>query len=485
MLLGIDLGTTSVKALLVTPTGEALGLGRCAHPMRREGAVVEQDPADWWAAVVTAVRHALAEAWDDGRTELAGIAVAGHGPTTVALDASGHHLGPAIVWLDTRAAALAAELSATIGVPVWQLGSLAHERWMAAHQPARHARATAFLSSWDWLTHRLSGRIVRSVPPESRHPLDPVLRAGGGDPALFGTSVEWGVAVGEVLPGPAQELGIPAGTAVIAGGNDALASFHGAGLSEPGDAVDAGGTAGGLGIYWDREVAIPGTYRAAASLPGLWLYGGAMNAVGKSVDWILDILAPGDGADAGTLIDAAFSTPVGADGLVFLPYLSGERAPIEDERARGVLAGLSLGHGRGHIARAVLEAGGFALRHVAEPIVAAGIGMRRLVISGAADRMRRIAPMRADTLGVPVDVPVLAETAAVGAAILAAVGAGVHPDARTAIRAMVRIADRAEPRPEARQCYDELYAVYRALHPATADLQHRLADLADAPPIEG
>ncbi len=188
--------------------------------------------------------------WDDGRTELAGIAVAGHGPTTVALDASGHHLGPAIVWLDTRAAALAAELSATIGVPVWQLGSLAHERWMAAHQPARHARATAFLSSWDWLTHRLSGRIVRSVPPESRHPLDPVLRAGGGDPALFGTSVEWGVAVGEVLPGPAQELGIPAGTAVIAGGNDALASFHGAGLSEPGDAVDAGGTAGGLGIYW-------------------------------------------------------------------------------------------------------------------------------------------------------------------------------------------------------------------------------------------
>ncbi len=133
----------------------------------------------------------------------------------------------------------------------------------------------------------------------------------------------------------------------------------------------------------------------------------------------------------------------------------------------------------------MLEAGGFALRHVAEPIVAAGIGMRRLVISGAADRMRRIAPMRADTLGVPVDVPVLAETAAVGAAILAAVGAGVHPDARTAIRAMVRIADRAEPRPEARQRYDELYAVYRALHPATADLQHRLADLADAPPIEG
>ncbi len=485
MLLGIDLGTTSVKALLVTPTGEALGLGRCAHPMHREGTVAEQDPADWWAAVVTAVRRALADAWDDGRTELAGIAVAGQGPTTVALDASGRPLGPAMIWSDTRATSIAGELSAAIGVPVWQLGSLPHERWLATHRPDLHARAAAFVSSWDWLTHRLCGRVVRSVPPVSRHPLDTVLRAGGGEPALFGTPVEWGTAVGELLPGPAEELGIPAGTPVIAGGNDALASFHGAGLSEPGDAGDAGGTAGGLGIYWDREIAIPGTYRAAASLPGLWLYGGAMNAVGKSVDWILDVLAPGDDVDVDALIDVAFSTPVGADGLVFLPYLSGERAPIEDERARGVLAGLSLGHGRGHVIRAVLEAGGFALRHVAEPITAAGIRMGRLVVSGASDRMRRIARMRADILGVPVDVPVLAETAAVGAAILAALGAGVHPDARAAIRAMVRIAERAEPRPEAQRRYDELYAVYRALHPATADLQHRLADLAEAPPIEG
>lgn len=483
MLLGIDLGTTSVKALLVTPTGEALGMGRCAHATRRDGPVAEQEPADWWAAVVTAVRRALADAWDDGRTELAGIAVVGQGPTTVAIDESGAVLGPAMIWLDTRAATIAAELSDAIGVPVWQLGSLPHERWLATHAPDLHGRAVAFLGSWDWLTYRLSGRIVRSVPPVSRHPLDSVLRAGGGDPALFGEPVEWGVTIGELLPGPAEELGIPVGTPVVAGGNDALASFHGAGLSEPGDAVDAGGTAGGLGVYWDREVVVPGTYRAAASLPGLWLYGGAMNAVGKSVDWILEVLAPGDETDADAVIDAAFGTPVGADGLVFLPYLSGERAPIEDERARGVLAGLSLGHGRGHVARAVLEAGGYALRHVAEPITAAGIRIDRLVVSGASDRMRRIAPMRADILGVPVDVPVLAETAAVGASILAAVGVRVHPDARTAIRAMVRMAERAEPRPEAQRRYDELYAVYRALHPATAELQHRLADLAEAPRI--
>ncbi len=165
---------------------------------------------------------------------------------------------------------------------------------------------------------------------------------------------------------------------------------------------------------------------------------------------------------------------------MFLPYLAGERAPIDDERARGVLAGLALGHGRGHIARAVLEAGGYALRHVAEPITAAGIHIRRLVVSGAADRLLPIASMRADILGIPVDVPALADTAAMGAAILAAVGAGIHPDARTAIRAMVRITERAEPRADARARYDELYAVYRALHPATVGLQHRLAALGEA-----
>jgi xylulokinase len=483
MLLGVDLGTTSVKALLVSPTGELLGLGRGSHPTRTAGGVAEQDPADWWAGVVTAVRRALAEAWDDGRTELAAVAVAGQGPTTVAVDEDGTPLGPATTWMDTRASSMATELAARIGVPVWQLGSLPHERWLATHEPDRHARAAAFLSPWDWLTCRLSGVIGRSVPPVSLHPTDEVLRAGGGDPTRFGSQVEWGTVIGQVLPGPAAELGIPAGTPVVSGGNDALVSFHGAGLVDPGDAVDAGGTAGGLGVYWDREVEVPGTYRAAAALPGLWLYGGATNAVGKSIDWVLDLLAPGDEAGADAVLDAAFATPAGAGGLVFLPYLTGERAPIHDARARVVLAGLSLEHGRGHVARAVLEAGGFALRHVAEPIVGAGIAIRRLVVSGASDRLRRIAAMRADTLGVSVDVPALADTAAVGAAILAATGTGIHADARSAIRAMVRIAERAEPRPDARARYDELYAVYRALHPATADLQHRLADLAEARPL--
>ena len=145
-----------------------------------------------------------------------------------------------------------------------------------------------------------------------------------------------------------------------------------------------------------------------------------------------------------------------------------------------MFAGLGTIHGRGHLARAVLEAGGFALRHVAEPIREQGILLERLVMSGATDRLRPVAQMRADILGIPVDIPAVPDTAAVGAGVLAAIGIGAHPDARAAIRAMVRIQARLEPRTETRSRYDELYAIYRALYPRTADLLHRLADIADS-----
>jgi len=179
------------------------------------------------------------------------------------------------------------------------------------------------------------------------------------------------------------------------------------------------------------------------------------------------------------LMAAAARTPPGAQGLVFLPYLAGERAPIDDDRARGMFAGLSLAHDRGHLTRAVLEAGGFALRHVAEPIRASGIRLDRLVMSGATQRMRPVAQMRADILGVPVDVPAVPDTAPVGAGILAAVGIGAHPDAQRAIHAMVRITTRVKPRMAHRARYDELYAIYRELYPRTSELLHRLADVGD------
>jgi xylulokinase len=324
---------------------------------------------------------------------------------------------------------------------------------------------------------RLTGAAIRSVPPVSGHPADTVIRAGGGDPARFGRVVEWATPVGGLLAGRAAELGLEPGTPVVAGGNDALASFHGAGMAHPGDGIDTGGTSGGFAVYWDRELDIRDTYRAAAALPGVWLYGGAMNATGKSLDWLRGLLDHRADDPADLLAEAARTEP-GADGLVFLPYLAGERSPIWDERARGVFAGLTLAHGRGHLARAMLEGAAFALRHVAEPIVEAGIEVHQMVVSGGTAATRLWSQVKADITGFPVAIPEVPETAALGAAVLAVLGIRAYPDAPAAMAAMVRIAEVLEPRAALGDRYDALYGVYRELYPATASLVHRLGDVA-------
>jgi len=475
--LGIDLGTTQAKAGLITLDGTPLGMGRAAYPVLMPLAGrAEQDPADWWSAIRQAVSEAVGAA--GSRPRVRAICVVGQGPTTVCVAADGSTVRPAITWLDTRAVPIAGELAERLGVPSWQLGPLPHERWLAEHEPQAHARTAVFLLPWDWLAMRLTGDAIRSVPPVSAHPADSVIAAGGGDPRRFGRVVEWATPVGELLPGPATDLGLTPGIPVIAGGNDALASFHGAGMAAPGDAIDTGGTSGGFAVYSDRRLEIPGTYRAASALPGVWLYGGAMNATGKSLDWLRGLLDHHADDPTDLLAEAALTDP-GADGLVFLPYLAGERSPIWDERARGVFAGLTLAHGRGHLARAMLEGAAFALRHVAEPSVASGIEVHEMVVSGGTAGTRLWSQVKADITGFPIAIPVVAETATLGAAVLAALGLRAYPDALAAMRAMVRIAERLEPRDALRPRYDALYGIYRDLYPATRDLVHRLGSVAD------
>src|SRR5206468_9862988 len=169
-------------------------------------------------------------------------------------------------------------------------------------------------------------------------------------------------AVGTLTSTAADALGLEPGIPVVGGMVDAFASYLGAGLLEPGDAYDPGGSAGGFGIYWDRPIEVPGAFVTPAPLAGRFSVGAAMAATGRALDWYRDLVLDDTiGVDA-LLIEAERTRP-GADGLVFLPYLAGERSPIWDPEARGVLAGLTLGHGRGHIARAIVEASALAIRH--------------------------------------------------------------------------------------------------------------------------
>jgi xylulokinase len=255
---------------------------------------------------------------------------------------------------------------------------------------------------------------------------------------------------------------------VIAGTNDGAATIVGAGLRRPGEAVDVGGASGGLAVLADRPVDLPGIYCAPSLLPDRWVLGGAMMAIGSSLEWLArSVLA--ERWTITELIEEAAGIAPGAGGLVFLPYLAGERSPIWDDRARGVFCGLRLEHGRAHLVRAVLEGGAFALRHVAAPIADAGVRITELRVAGRPASSRVWTQIKRDVLAVPATVPRVLDASVLGAATIAAVGARLLPDLDAAIAAMRGDRERFEPRPEHGPTYDALFSVYRNLYPALRD----------------
>ena len=262
---------------------------------------------------------------------------------------------------------------------------------------------------------------------------------------------------------------------------DAYASFFGAGLLEAGDAVDTGGTSGGVAVYADRPLPVAGSFCAPAPVNGLWVLGGAMNATGKALDWLAAAVLTGSAPLEALLAEAAL-VPAGADGLVFLPYLSGERSPIWDPEARGAFVGLTLSHTRAHFVRAVVEAAALALRHVIAPIAAAGASIRELRVSGGTAQSQVWNQLKADVTGLVVAVPRVPETALLGAAINGAAGIGAFHDLAGATRAMVAIDQRLQPAPASRATYDRVFGTYADLYPALAGAFPQLAAIEAAKP---
>lgn len=465
--LGLDLGTTEVKAGLVDLDGRLLGLARAGYGLDVSGGRgwAEQDPGAWWSAVISAVRALRA----DDTADVVAIGVDGHGPTLAAVDARGEATRPAITFLDTRATAEADELARTTGVRGWALGGLPAALWVERNEPAAAAATCWYLATWEWLAFRLTGVAAAPLVPDQLVPDAGLVTAAGIPADRLPRPSSTGDVVGGLAPAAAEALGLRAGIPVVGGTVDAFASYLGAGLLQPGDAYDPGGSAGGFGVYWDRPLEVPGGFVTPAPLAGLYSVGAAMAATGRALDWYRDTLLGGTITTEALLAEAA-ATPPGADGLVFLPYLAGERSPIWDPDARGVLAGLTLGHGRGHVARAIVEASALAIRHVAAPMLAAGVRVTDMRVCGGPARSAFWNAVKADVTGFSVAVPAVLETAVLGSAILGAVGTGAYPDLPGAIRAMTRITERIEPRPELTSVYDRTFAAYAGLYPATAPL---------------
>ena len=470
--LAIDLGTTEVKAGLVGLDGRLLGLARAGYATDTDPSTgrAEQDPEAWWGAIGLAVRELARLNVGD----VCAIGIDGHGPTLVPVDATGRATHPAIIWQDTRSTAEGAELAAATGLQGWSLAGLPAALWLERHEPAAAAATCWYLATWDAVAMRLTGRATTSLVDGQPFPDAATLDAAGVPASKVAPSVRAGSVVGELLPEVAAGLGLRSGLPVVAGIVDAWASFHGAGMTRAGDAMDPGGSAGGFGVYWDVPLHVPGSFSTIAPLPGLYSVGGAMAATGRALDWYrLDVL--GGAASTERLIEEAGTIAPGADGVVFLPYLAGERSPLWDPSARGAFVGLALGHGRAHLTRAILEASAFAIRHVAEGIVAAGAQVRSMRVCGGPARSETWNQVKADVTGFTVEVPAVLETAVAGAAIVGATAVGAWPDLPAAIRGMTRVARRLEPNPANRARYDATFTAYRRLHPAIAPIVRDLA----------
>lgn len=454
--LGIDLGTSEAKAALVGLDGRLLGLGRGPIPTATgPDGRAEQDPRDWWAAITAAVGE-LAPAI--AGAEVLAVCCVGQGPTLTPVLADGEPARAAITWQDRRPGA-------------GGYGLLPRMAWLAREDPAGASLARWLMASWDAVGLWLAGEAVTTVQAHESVPSDEALTEAGLRPDAVPPALPFGSRLGALRGPVAARLGLPAGIPVIAGVNDGAASMLGAGLRAAGDAVDTGGTSGGVAIYADRPVTVERAFLSPAPLPGRWVVGGAMAALGSSVEWVRSVLLDGRWSPD-QLFEAASRAPAGAAGLVFLPYLAGERAPVFDEAARGVLFGLTLAHGPEHIARAALEGAAFAVRHVAEPLGAAGAPIRELRLAGRSTPGDTWARIKASVLGVPAAVPAIGETAVAGAAILAAAGAGAFGSLEDAVTAMTSVARRVDPEPGTHEVYEEAFATYSALYPALRPLFH-------------
>ncbi len=465
VLVAVDLGTSAAKAGLLSPGGRLRGFARVPYALLLDGAPgrAEQRPDAWWTALVRGIGIARAQAAVDGPVEPIAICVVGQGPTLVATAADGRALAPAITWLDRRAGDQTAAAAAAIGRQGWVVGLLGRARLLAGLRPEAVEGAAWLLSAWDHIAYRLAGVAVAALQDPAEAITAAEAGAAGLDERIAPPAARAGTVIGTLRAAPAAELELPLDLPVVAGANDAIATFLGAGLTVAGQAIDTGGTSGGFGLYVERPVAVPPLWTGPAPLPGLHYVGGAMAGTGRALDWLVGDALAGTATIAELLAEAA-TVPAGAGGLLFLPYLAGERWPLHDPAARAAFVGLTLRHRRAHLVRAVLEAAAFALRHVAAPAVAAGLPFTELRVTGGTAASRLWNQVKADVVGVEVAVPRVAEASVTGAAVLAAVGVGLAADERAAIDALVGVAERLAPSVAAQAVYEQLAPEYEDLH---------------------
>jgi xylulokinase len=477
--IGCDLGSQSLKGVLVSPDGLTVAEASAGYEMTfPEPGYAEQDAEAWLVALSEVTRQLVSSAGIVPR-DVGAMAVAAQLDGVVPTGRDGSAVGSAVIWMDRRGTEECAELSGTVSADeVFEITGLNLDAthvapkvmWLRKHDPRVFGESTWFPSPASFVVERLTGvRIIDQTNASSTMLYDvqkrawspELLDATGLDPGQFGSLIDSGDVVGTLRPAAARLLGLTPRTKVVAGCGDDHGGCLGAGLVRAGMLCDVVGTAEPIAATASNPVfdsaRLVETHDHAAA--GLWLIQNPGFVSGGSIRWYSELVGV---ADAGEFMEIAESASAGAAGALFLPCLGGATAPVWDDRARGVFCGLALSHDRSHLARAVLEGCAFAFRDITDRLVALGVVVDDEVrVVGGGSRARVWCQIKADVAGRPLRLVASQHATALGAALLAAVAEHDFTALIEAADVMVQAGELYEPEPAARAVYEDAYGRYR------------------------
>jgi len=462
MILAVDVGTSVLKAGLFEASGAVqaraeapLTLVADPDPLRHE-----IDAREW----ISAFRTLTTRLKITGATGLRAVVVSGNGPTFVPLGADGSPLSNAMTWMDRRGVEEARIVAEKRGSPTDAAFYLPKALWVLRHQPDIYERTRFFLSCPEYVTYVLTGTAVTFLPtPQYTRSImwdADAVRSLGMDPDKFPSFVAPGTFVGTVTAAGANASGLPEGVRVFAGAPDFIVSLLGTATVASGRACIRSGTSEGINLCSSRETVDKRLLCVQHIARGFFNVSGVISTSGKALEWFKN--ATGRGAAAyETVLDDITSVPPGANRLLFLPYLAGERAPIWDPCARGAFIGLTLNHGRRDMTRAVVESVAYAIRDVIEVMEEAGVSVHDLRITGSPARSSLWNQIKADVTGRRILVPAQADSDLAGDACLALFGLGEFETLAAASEATVRMGAVFEPDAERGRVYEEMFGLYR------------------------
>ena len=493
-LLGIDIGTGGTRAIVIDENGRVLGSATHEHQpfSSPHTGWAEQDPHDWWKACKAAIRQVL-QITGISSEEIASVGLTGQMHGAVLLDEADQVLRPALIWCDQRTETECLWLTEKIGAerlieltcnPALTNFTLTKLLWVKAHEPAIWKRFRSFLLPKDYVRMKLTGARAIDVAEASgtllldvanRRWSKPMLEAAELDERCLPALYESPDIVGQITAEGAAETGLKIGTPVVAGAGDQAAGAVGMGIVQPGAVSATIGTSGVVFAASDRPALDPKgrIHTFCHAVPDRWHVMGVTQAAGLSLRWFRDNFGAGndDGRDPyERLCDEAAKVAPGCDGVLWTPYLMGERTPHLDPNARAALVGLAANHGRGHIIRAILEGVAFSLKDTFTIFEEMKVPAKAIRLGGGGARSTLWRQIQADVYGQTVEIVAAEEGGAFGAAILAGVGAKVWPSVDAACDSVVRVAKRVTPDSDAVPVLRRQYAAYRAVYPALADI---------------